>query len=220
MANIIIKDPEKNARQARTMQQELEVHRAFEGAAHQAKKHVTPEEAGIDIRTIVWPSEKKPGVLDEYDFYHHKWTTHLAIHIAEGFETPLSPRELKVLRSAAMLHDLGREEGWRSQDPHHAERSARLAHDHMIKTPLWADRELVNEVCTLIKQHSLSRAPTSPMLLALHDAECFESARLAPSTMDGIQNMAKRMDQCITPWARLLEHQRRWRDMRGLKAGG
>lgn len=214
MTDFIFKDPRKAENHAQRAQRELEIHRGLVGARKQAQASVMPDDVGVDIRIVEWPNERKPKELREYDCDHHRLTSRLAVHIAGGFETPLTQTELRVLKAAAMLHDLGREESWSHLDPGHAQRSAALAEAHMRQTPVWSQREFINEVCKTILQHSLQKAPVGPILTALHDAECFESVRLAPTTVEGAKLMARRMGQVVTSWAKNIDHQRRWRDFR------
>ena len=71
-------------------------------------------------------------------------------------------------------------------------------------------------VCRLIAQHSLGGAPpTDPRLVAVWDADCFESVRLAPGTREGTVVKNRRLAKCITNWAQQEENQRTWRDHRG-----
>lgn len=216
MTEIFIKDPNKAASAFEQYKKELAFDRVAAGAAAQRNKTITPEDAGIDLSRITWPSERKPEELAQYDYYHGKYTSQLAVHILEGFPD-VRPRELQVLRTAAFLHDLGRERNWRMADPGHQERSARMANEVLRASPLWSNSDLVDEMCALIAKHTLPGRPVSPSEIVLHDAECFESARFAPDTREGIEIMRARMGACVTPWGQLLEHQRRWRATRGWK---
>ncbi len=170
---------------------------------------ITPQEAGVDLSTITWPS------LPEYDYMHGKWTSQLAVHIAQTIPD-VRAEDLQVVRTAGLLHDLGRREDWRKPDPGHNTRSAALADEVMKKTGWWAKAELRERVCRAIATHTLEGPPPAdPVLVALWDAECLESARLAPRTSEGIKILKARTERVITPWAKNPEHQRRWRDMRG-----
>lgn len=222
MSNIIINDPLKKRTQQHQLAQQIQFERAVAGSRAAAQRSITPEESGIDVSRVTWPAERKPEELAEYDFAHHKHTMELAVYIAEGMPE-LKPRDIRVIRSAAMLHDLGRERHWKLDDPGHAQRSAKLAADVLLASPLWGQRDLIDDICRLIQEHSLAHIsygqndargapPMSPLHVALHDAECFESARLAPNTLEGAAVMKARMGAVLTQWAKNPEHQRRWRD--------
>jgi len=223
MTDIIIKDPRTAQSFGERMQREIAAQRAFDGARKGAQQSITPEDDGINIAKIIWPNEvfgldeAKNKTLAEYDYYHHKWTSQLTVYIAEGFEGSLKPsaRELQTLKTAAFLHDLGRREHWKKDDPGHQRRSADLAEAVLLNSPRWADRDGIAEVCKLIAQHSRTKKPEGPLLTALHDAECFERSRLAPNTMEGIQAMKEGFDGVLTEWAKNSEHQARWRKLRG-----
>jgi hypothetical protein len=223
MTDFIIKDPRTAKTGAERMQRELAAHRAFEGARDSAVQNITPEDMGINLAKIVWPADKylpsnpRNAELRPYDYYHHKFTMQLAIYIAEGFEgdMKLSHQQLKVLKTAAFLHDLGREAPWQKDDPGHAMRGAEIARKLLVESPLWSERETIDDVCKLIANHSLNKLPEGPLLTALHDAECFESARFAPNTHEGIAIMRERMSKVVLQWSKNPEHQARWRKNRG-----
>lgn len=239
MTNIWIKDPSKAAEYAQQEANERALQRTLAGARAGAQLNVMPDDVGVDIRTIEWPNERAARLklntetganrLNEYDYDHHKWSARLATHIlmhpngafSVGANPGEKPSDLQInaVKAAMMLHDLGREERWEKEDPYHAKRSADLAYEHMKKSAAWNKAELIELACRLISEHSLSKKPTSPLLIAMHDAECFESCRLGPMTPRGVENMAHRMGQVVTPWAHNIEHQRRWRDTR-LNGGG
>ncbi len=163
-----------------------------------------------DLEKITWP--KTP----HYGFDHAKQTSQLAVHIGQTLN--LSAREIDVLKAAATFHDFGRTKSWQEEEPGHAIESARLAHEYMHKSQSWGDGDFINAVCRVIERHSLKGIPPSePMLVALWDAECFEAARFAPDTEEGEQICHARFARVITPWAKLQEHQRRWKKYRGWK---
>ncbi len=175
------------------------------------RSQVTPTEAGIDLSTVPWPQKED----EPYGYYHGKWTAQLAVHIAETLPD-VKPEDLRVLRTAALLHDIGRREDWRKPDPGHAQRSAALADELMKRTEWWAQSALRERVCRTIATHTLEGPPPGdPILISLWDAECLESARLGPKTKAGASILAARTARVLTPWAKNPEHQRRWRDMRG-----
>jgi hypothetical protein len=136
------------------------------------------------------------------------------------------PRDFDVIKTAGLLHDLGRTTPWQAANVGHASRGAvianRVFHDD---AKAWGDQGFAADVCQLIATHRLPPVggaddvprPTDPRLIALWDAECYEAARFVPNTPEGGKILAARMKMCITPWAREVGNQKRWRVYRGWK---
>lgn len=176
---------------------------------------------------IVWPDERDAdgnplplGSRNEsmaaYGVDHATQMSQLAVIIAKHLGVT-DPVDIKIVEGAGMFHDLGRTRPWQYED-NHAELSARRAEEAMRNDPaLWSEDRVREGVCHLILQHSLAAAtrPTDARLIALWDADCFESVRLAPGTREGVSVMNRRLDMCITKWAREPENQARWRQHRG-----
>jgi len=195
--------------------------RALRVAEARALNSQRTEIQGTDISTVPWPDQP------HYGWDHHKHTQEMTHHIllvlkSDGVE--VSDRDLLVAKTAALYHDLGRARPWQYADTH-ADLSARLADSVMRAHPETASYR--DEVCRLISMHRLplpdSKAPVppprDPRLVALWDADCLESARFfsGPDAerTEGFRLMCFSFGQLITPWARLLEVQRRYRDRRG-----
>jgi len=174
-------------------------------AANRMRTTITAEDSGIDIALVEWPTA--PG----YGYDHAKNTSQLAVHI--GGALNLKDAELKVLRTAAFLHDIGRRAPWTESDPSHAQRSAELADSIMRRSPWWSASALREQVCKLIVAHDLNngRKPTDPLAIALHDAECFEACRRMHDGTAGADLMATRRKACISEWALDDGYHRRWR---------
>lgn len=176
-----------------------------------------PSDSGIDLSAIEWPT------VPHYGFAHGKHTMELALHIVERHSMEptfvpyfegITPDDRRVLKAAALMHDLGRTRPWNVDDPYHAKRSAEMADEAMKKTRWWTEAHLRERVCRLILEHSLDpkEKPRDPLLMALHDAECFEAARFQREGQDGMMRMVKRRVQCLTSWALIEAHHERWRD--------
>lgn len=200
----------------RRMKQMLETERrqqAITQAALQGQllNTITAEDSGIDLALIQWPTDGAGAELPEYGFDHAKRTSQLAVHI--GLELNIPEADLKILRTAAFLHDIGRKTSWRQADPYHAERSAALADDIMRRSSWWAAEERRRAVCQLILGHhvGVDHRPQGPLATALHDADCYEAARLAPGTKEGLEVMSARHKLCASTWAQDAEKHRRWR---------
>jgi HD superfamily phosphodiesterase len=189
----------------KTEQRQSAITRAAE--AGRLKALDMPGESGIDLSQITWPDVK------HYDFEHGKHTMELALHIAQDpLAIPLSAEDLKVLKAAALLHDVGRTKPWTATDEHHAARGASLADDIMKKTAWWAQSELRERVCKTIHDHSLAKEPPNdPLLRALWDAECYEACRFMKEGQEGMVLMVKRRKQTLSSWAANENHHARWR---------
>ncbi len=183
-----------------------------------------------DISRIIWPDERddegKPLTLRDgnkrkemaqYGYDHGAQTAQLAVVIAKHLGVS-SATELKIVEGAARFHDLGRSRPWQYRESHNQLSAIRAAEVMHNDPGLWASGEVRDGIGRLIMQHGLDGAPPSlgdKMRVALWDADCFESVRLAPGTREGVVIMNERMALCVTPWAKKEENQRKWRDHRG-----
>lgn len=179
-----------------------------------------------DLSRIVWPDERdkdgNPMALGsrnpdmvQYGYEHGKQTAELALVIAKHLGVT-NKDELKMVEGAARFHDLGRTRPWQYQDTHaalSAQRAAELMHNDPT---LWSNPAVREGICGLIVRHSLSGSPpTDPRLVALWDADCFESVRfLETNTREAVTMMHARLRLCITKWAQTKENQVKWRDHR------
>lgn len=218
MVNIIVKgasaannysgESNRDPREKDPLQQALFAERMFQAASHN-KQMVGDITGASKLEHIAWPT------VQYYGYDHARNTSRLAAHIASYLG--LSERDISIVKAAGLFHDIGRLEPWHKEDRDHAFRSASFAEEYMKKDPeWWAQRDLHEEICRLIAQHSLSgEAPRDPRAIALYDADCMEAARIAPNTIEGAKLMKQRMSQLQTEWARHSEHQQRWRTYRG-----
>lgn len=129
----------------------------------------------------------------------------------------LKDRDLRIVRYAGILHDLGRSQPWQRSDPDHGQLSARLADEALRRDPQYgADSAFRDEVCRLIAGHNLSAAdlPKDPKAMALWDADALDSARFSPNTRDGIVVFKERTTRLCTVDARAEDVQLRWRKYR------
>jgi hypothetical protein len=188
-----------------------------------------------DLSKIDWPTQ------EHYGWEHARDTSQLAVHIAQGgratvgCEFDLTANDIETLKSAALFHDLGREESWKAASPGHRFASAERARKLMVEdAQAWFRRDLIDDVCRLITQHAMPHVdadgqlrdergaiitspelPTDPRLRCLWDAESFEGMRFAPGTWEGSVVLKARLAHLCTPWAQVTEHQRRWRERKG-----
>jgi putative nucleotidyltransferase with HDIG domain len=173
--------------------------------ANNIRSNVSADEAGVRLDLVDWPA------IPHYGVDHGKRTSQLAVHI--GQQLDVRDDDLKVLRTAALLHDIGRRAPWDENDPEHAQRSAELAEEVMRATPWWSQSQLRDRVCRLIAAHTMqySMPPSDPLLVALHDAEAYESFRFVSEGSKATELITRRVGQLLTDWAKNLEHQRRYR---------
>lgn len=183
-----------------------------------------------DLSRIDWPTQ------EYYGWEHARDVSQLAVHIAQGGIEghTLRADDIDVIKSVGLFHDLGRTEEWTKAAPGHRFASAERARKLMVEdAQAWFRRDLIDDVCRLITLHTLPhvdaegrprdekgdvvdvRVPTDPRLQCLWDAECFEGMRFAPGTWEGSVRLRARLAHLATPWARNVEHQRRWREKKG-----
>lgn len=188
-----------------------------------------------DLSRIDWPTQ------EYYGWEHARDTSQLAVHIAQGgkaaigSDVDLTANDIETLKSAALFHDLGREEHWKNPSPGHRFASAEKARKLMLEdAQAWFRRDLIDDVCRLITQHAMPsvdadgrlrdetgavidapRLPTDPRLRCLWDAESYEGMRFSPGTWEGSVVLKARLAHLSTPWAKVPEHQRRWRERKG-----
>lgn len=192
-----------------SIQQMLRQERMFQAA--QANVQRAGDIAGASsLENITWGEEP-------FGYEHARQTSKLAVHIAEGLG--LTGRDLQIVKAAGLFHDIVRQGPWQQPDPGHAMRCAVAAEEFMRKDPeWWAQKDLHQEICKLIAQHDLEgKTPTDPRAQALWDADSYEAARFSPNTKEGLEILKKRLESLCTQWAKLPDHQRRWRDSRGWK---
>lgn len=188
-----------------------------------------------DLSRIDWPTQ------EYYGWEHARDTSQLAVHIAQGgkatvgCDVDLTTNDIEVIKAAGLFHDLGREEHWTKPSPGHRFASAERARKLMVEdAQSWFRRDLIDDVCRLITQHvmpsvdadgrlhdeqgrvvDVPQIPSDPRLRCLWDAESFEGMRFAPGTWEGSVVLKARLAHLATPWAKLTEHQRRWREKKG-----
>jgi hypothetical protein len=188
-----------------------------------------------DLSKIDWPTQ------EHYGWEHARDVSQLAVHIAQGgratvgCDVDLTANDIEVIKAAGLFHDLGREEEWSKPAPGHRFASAERARKLMVEDAQnWFRRDLIDDVCRLITQHALPHVdadgllrdekgvvleappiPTDPRLRCLWDAEAFEGMRFAPGTWQGATVLKARLAHLATPWAKVPEHQRRWREKKG-----
>lgn len=189
------------------LRQALQQERLFQAA--QANQQRVGDIAGAtSLEKISWQA-------DPFGYDHARHTSRLAVHIAEGLG--LKTRDIQIVKAAGLFHDLDRRGPWQQADSNHAMRSAIAAEEAMRNDPeWWSQKELHEQICRLISQHNLDGdLPIDPLAKALWDADSYEAARLAPNTREGAAILKQRMERLTTDWARIPEHQRRWRATRG-----
>ncbi len=178
----------------------------------------SPEYAWPVIKAEVNTGAARNGYLplEHYGYDHAKKTSELAVYIGQTLS--LSDQELKIIHAAAFFHDIGRSEPWQRLDSGHNERSVTITAKLLLNDPAkWPHKQERDDVCRLISLHTLASIdpPTDPRLQALWDADCFEGARFAPRTPEGVKILAARMGQVCTPWGHNIDNQRKWRETRG-----
>jgi len=188
-----------------------------------------------DLSRIDWPEQAY------YGWEHARDVSQLAVHIAQGgkatvgCDVDLTATDIDVIKAAGLFHDLGRTEEWTKPSPGHRFASAEHARKLMLEdAQAWFRRDLIDDVCRLITQHVMPSVdpegrlrdeqgnvierpelPTDPRLRCIWDAEAFEGMRFAPGTWEGSVVLKARLAHLATPWARVTEHQRRWREKKG-----
>lgn len=182
------------------LQRALAQERALRIAEAQAHNSQRTEIQGTDISRVPWPE------VEHFGWEHHNFTSQLVGYMLAAEK----PRDLTIAKTAALYHDLGRARPWQYVE-YCAELSARLADTVMRAHPETASYR--DDVCRLIALHGTT--PEGPLAIALHDADLLEAARFAPGTPSGLQAMKLAYARLLTPWARDVETQRRWREKRG-----
>lgn len=194
------------------IQRELRAQKMLQ-LAEQNKQRTTALE-GTDLRDIPFPN------VEHYGHNHAQETSQLAYYI--GQMLGLSDADLTLVKTAALLHDLGRETPWMIEDPYHNVRSAELATRWLRgQEQHWFRSEFIDEVGALISKHSLTSKtlPSDPRLQALWDAEAYEAARLAPGETEGLKIFRARTasDRLCSDWAKDVANKRTWLTHRGWK---
>jgi len=196
-----------------------------EMAREQGRILAPPPPAGLqgDMSRIIWADERdkdgnpfplgtKNPELAAYGDEHGTRCAYLATKVFAP-RLGLGIAEIPIVTGLAMFHDLGRTRPWQAQDDHAALSAARADEAMRNHPTAWNEANVRDEVCRLIAQHSLKGPPPSDKrLIALWEADCWESVRLAPRTREGVVVMEERLAMCITPWGRDEENQRKWRD--------
>lgn len=179
-------------------------------AAEMNRQRTGVLDGALDLRDIPWPTDA------HYGYSHGQEMSTLAHYIGEGLG--VSAADLKALKLAGLLHDLGRQAPWGKSDPQHAARSADLAVSFLrSQNESWYRQELIEQVGWLISNHALSSSdlPTDPRLQALWDADAYEAARVAPGTSEGLKAFRAATSRLCTAWAKDRENQRIWLRHRG-----
>lgn len=188
-----------------------------------------------DLSRIEWPEQPY------YGWEHARDVSQLAVHIAQGgratvgCDADLTNNDIDVIKAAGLFHDLGRTEEWTKPAPGHRFASAERARKLMLEdAQAWFRRDLIDDVCRLITLHVMPAVdpdgnlrdeqgrviahpelPADPRLRCLWDAEAYEGMRFAPGTWEGSVILKARLAHLATPWAKITEHQRRWREKKG-----
>lgn len=146
-------------------------------------------------------------------------TSNLASSI--GTFLGLAGDELWMCQKAGLFHDLGRKAAWNEKDRGCARRSAALA-EHVLKddSNFVAMVPYIERVCRAIAQHDLDGPrPIDPVAIALHDADCLETARFAQIDAESAAPLIrKRYAQVITEWAKDPNVHTRWIKQRANQA--
>jgi len=182
-----------------------------------------------DLSKIDWPEQPY------YGWEHARDVSQLAVHIAQGRTDLLTAKDIEIVKAAGLFHDLGRSEDWTKPAPGHRHRSAELARKLMKEdAQAWFRSDLIDDVCRMIIEHTMPhvdaegrlrdeagavleapKLPTDPRLQCLWDAEAYEGMRFEPGTWEGSVVLKARLAHLATPWARIPDHQRRWRERKG-----
>ncbi len=171
---------------------------------------------GVDLRDIPFSS------VPFFGYDHSQETSQLSHYIGDwlGLDTPA----LQAVKTAALLHDIGRTLPWDSRglpEPGHHVHSANLAVTFLkSQNETWAKQGLIEEVGWLIANHALTlegELPRDKRLQALWDADSFEAARLGVGTSAGMKLFRTRMARLCTDWAKEKQNQKKWLTHRGWK---
>ena len=167
-------------------------------------------------KKIEWPE------LEGYDEKHGLNTAKLALVILSYTWPELNNDENQaILWCAALLHDLGRQEDFRSPDTVSADRSAKLA-DAILRNPVHGvelNGALREGVCKLIANldPASDTLPQDALSQALWDAEAYEYSRLRPNSYDGLALVKKHTapERLCTTWAKSRDNLKRYMSWRG-----
>jgi hypothetical protein len=191
---------------------------ASSGQIDDAIPQIHLQDLGIDAdgQKIVWPD------LEGYDEKHGMNTAKLALVILSYTWPELNnDRNQAILWCAALLHDIGRQEDFRTPDTTAASRSAELA-NRILRNPVHGvelDGELREGACKLIANLDVESGemPKDALAQALWDAEAYEYSRLRPNTYDGLKLVKKYTapELLCTAWAKDRNNLKRYMDWRG-----
>lgn len=157
--------------------------------------------------------------LEHYGFEHGDKTAKLATVILSHIGgKSAKPENMRAVWVAGYFHDIGREEDWHTPDPDHALRSANIL-EHILRSDpsLWGDALLRETACRLVANHSKRPESQNPLETALWDADCFEAARFAPGTREGLVRLKERTDlkNLCTAWAKDRARLKTYMEFRG-----
>ena len=108
---------------------------------------------GLDISEI--PFSK----VEHFDYNHGLRTQMLAHELAAQWLEVTNIEQLRIVKTAALLHDLGREMPWQQADEYCGRRSAELAVKTLrAKKDTWWQQSLIAQVERIIGAHSLGNA--------------------------------------------------------------
>lgn len=157
---------------------------------------------GTDLRDIPFPE------IPFYDGKHGFMVSQLADSI--GNTLKLSDNDLRVVRTAGLYHDLGRQTVFSEVDPKHNERSAEMAHKLMTGAKDGhGDRAFIDKVCGYIARHQVGVQTIDLLAQALHDADALEAARIMPGTTTGMLAVRRAQTCMLTPFGRNKDAMRR-----------
>jgi hypothetical protein len=158
---------------------------------------------------------------DVYGINHGEQTAKLAIAIlAREFPDANNYANRSALWTAALFHDVGRQEYFGVSDPYHGERGARLVERIVRHSKYWADETMRERAARLVAHHSKppSGPGDDPLAICLWDADCYEAARYRPGTSDGLAAFKAARGRVVSGWARNAENAKVWMRHRGWRS--
>lgn len=166
---------------------------------------------GVDLRDIPF------SPVEHFGYAHSQEMATLAHYIGDGLK--LDAADLKAVKVAGLLHDVGRTLPWQQSDLGHQTRGADIAVRFLKSQPeVYTDTKLISDVGWLIANHCLSGPlPTDARLQALWDADAYDAARLAVGTPEGLRVFKARTDdsRLCTDWAKDKNNKKTWLAHRG-----
>jgi len=126
----------------------------------------------------------------------------------------------RALWTAALFHDIGRNEYLGVPDPDHGMRGALLVEKILRAHPkYWSDERLRERACRLVAHHSTRPSPEGdPVAIALWNADCYEACRYRVGTTDGLMYWKQRRELLIGDRAKETAALRKYMQWRGWKS--